>query len=231
MARKTGSFTYGADGRLSTITHPDATTIEYAYDTRGNLLSIQDERHSEPNTIYAYDALNRLESVTRKRTLVPGTDVVTLYDCDAQDNLTGVTDPNGNTTTYAYDDFGRLQKQTSPVTGVTSYSYDAAGNLLTTTDANSAITTRTYHDANGNRTSIGYPSASVVTYAFDFANRPFSAASGATTLVSSASYLPFGPLRALAFGNGTNQTFTHDARYLPLTQQVLAGATPLASCT
>jgi RHS repeat-associated protein len=316
VARKTEAFAYDAHGRLSTITHLDATTIAYAYDTRGNLVSVKDERHSVPNTIYTYDSLDRLESVTQKRTLEPGADVITSYDYDAQDNLTVVTDPNSNATSYAYDDFGRLQKQTSPVTGVTGYSYDQAGSLLTTTDANNATTTRTYdlmnrvltatsarsgqvtevvkwgyddltsasygrgrlasmsdpagvttykydrrgllrqesrlpapcksapltctssrstlvstygHDANGNRTSIGYPSAKVVTYGFDHANRPLSATSDATSLISSASYLPFGPLRTLVFGNGTSQTFTHDTRYLPLTHQVLTGSTPLAS--
>ena len=39
-------------------------------------------------------------------------------------------------------------------------------------------------DANGNRTRVTYPSSRVVTYTFDFADRPLSAVSGATTYVS-----------------------------------------------
>ena len=174
--------------------------------------------------------------------------MTTKYFYDVQDNLTKVTDPNNNDTTYTYDDFRRMQGQISTVTGTTTYSYDAAGNLLSSTDANSAVTARTYdaanriltatstrtgrateavvwtydnttvggygggrvgrvteptgttqysydrrgllktdrkavwdntfstlygYDANGNRTTIAYPSKRVVTYAYDFADRPF----------------------------------------------------------
>lgn len=148
VVRRTDSFGYDAAGRLTSITHPDATTVGYAYDTRGNLASVKDERHAAPNTLYTYDALNRLTAVTQKRTLVPGSDVVTGYVYDAQDDLTGVTDPNGNVTTNVFDDFGRMQKQVSPVTGTTTYAFDAAGNLLTSVDANGAATTRTYDLAN-----------------------------------------------------------------------------------
>jgi YD repeat-containing protein len=59
-------------------------------------------------------------------------------------NLIQVTDPNGNETTYVFDDFGEMIRQESPVTGVTTYAYDLAGNLLNTTDANGATTTRSY---------------------------------------------------------------------------------------
>lgn len=105
---------------------------------------MRDERHGAANTIYAYDFLNRLKTVTQKRTIVPGPDVLTQYAYDVQDNLNSVTDPNGNITTYAYDDFKRVQKQISPVSGTTSYTYSPAGNLLTSTDANAATTTRVY---------------------------------------------------------------------------------------
>ncbi|HEV7242491.1 MAG TPA: DUF6531 domain-containing protein, partial [Thermoanaerobaculia bacterium] len=144
VARKTDSFAYDAAARLTTITHPDATTVVHAYDTRGNLTSIKDERHSSANTIHGYDPLNRLTTVTQKRTILPGSDVVTAYAYDVQSNLTSVTDPNGNVTTYSFDDFGRMQKQVSAVTGTTTYTYDAAGNLTNSTDANGTITDRTY---------------------------------------------------------------------------------------
>ena len=82
-----------------------------------NLLTVQDERHTAANTLYAYDFLNRLKTVAQTQVLTPGPDVVTQYAYDLQDNLTAVTDPNSNVTTYAYDDFRRMQWQTCPVTG------------------------------------------------------------------------------------------------------------------
>ncbi len=148
--QRTESFKYDTHNRLSEIDHPvpAGSKILYAYDSRGNLTGVQDENHGAANTIYTYDELNRLKTVTQKQTLIPGPDIVTTYGYDAHDNLISVTDPNANTTNYAYDDFRRVQSQTSPVTGTTTYAYDQAGNLVNTTDANGATTKRTFDWAN-----------------------------------------------------------------------------------
>jgi YD repeat-containing protein len=134
--KRNESFKYDAHNRLSEVDHPtpSGSKILYGYDSRGNLTGVQDERHSTANTIYTYDFLNRLKTVTQKQTIAPGPDIVTQYGYDVADNPRAVTDPNGNLTTYAYDDFRRVQTQTSPVSGVNSYTYDAAGNLLTFND-------------------------------------------------------------------------------------------------
>ncbi len=303
--KRSDSFSYDSNNRLSSIVHPDAppTRIDYTYDSRGNLKDVKDERHTVANTLYAYDFVNRLKTVTQKQTLVPGPDIVTQYAYDVHDNLTSVTDPNGNQTTYLYDDFRRLQRQTSPVTGTTTYSYDEAGNLISSSDAATQprTTSRTYdvanrmltststqtgfptetvawtyddvtagnygqgraatmtdpsgsstyayerrgllrsegrtvetnpytqlygYDANGNRSSISYPSGRTVTYAFDFADRPSAASSGVTTYVSSATYAPFGPETSLAFGNGTTKTMSFDLRYRPTENKLVKDAPP-----
>ncbi|HEX7152530.1 MAG TPA: RHS repeat-associated core domain-containing protein [Thermoanaerobaculia bacterium] len=158
--RRSETFAYDTSGRLSTNTHPDSTFVAYTYDSRGNLTGVRDERHSSANTLNAYDFRNRLTSVTQKRTIISGSDIVTQYAYDDADNLVSVTDPKSSVTTYAYDDFGRMQTQTSPVTGTTSYTYDASGNNTSTTDANSATTTRTFDllnrvlTASSSRTSL-----------------------------------------------------------------------------
>jgi YD repeat-containing protein len=85
--------------------------------------------------------------------------------------------------------------------------------------AQSTYTTRYTYDADGNRTSVTYPSGNVVTYTFDYADRPYSAASGASTLVGSAAYLPFGPETQIAYGNGTTKTMLYDSRYRVLAEQ------------
>jgi hypothetical protein len=87
------------------------------------------------------------------------------------------------------------------------------------------------YDKEGNRNTITYPSGRVVDYSFDYADRPYSAASGATSYVTSASYLPFGPATQLVFGNGTTQTMQYDARYRPSENQLAAGMTSLADYT
>jgi len=165
--RRRESYTYDSNGRLARITHADATSIVYGYDGADDLTSVQDERHTTPNTLYAFDPAKRLSTVTQ--TLGTGS-VVTSYGYDIRDDLTAVTDPNGNSTSYVFDDFGRMLRQTSPVTGVTTYGYDPSGNLLSTTDANSATTTRAY-DALGRvlsaASSGGSGAAESVSWTYD----------------------------------------------------------------
>jgi RHS repeat-associated protein len=310
--QKTESFQYDTHNRLLEIDHPvpSGSKILYTYDSRANLKTVQDENHLSANTTYGYDSLNRLTSVTQTLAGAPAVSglcpasagtIVSCYGYDIQDNLKSVTDPNGNVTTYAYDDFRRMQSQVSPVSGTPNFVYDAAGNLTSSTDANSAVTTRTYdaanrllsassvrsgfntetvtytygdpdpaqltkyswgrlasmteqvgstqsgsttyayerrgllrkeaktiapntytlsygYDPNGNRSSITYPSGRVVTYAFDFADRPLSAASGATSYVSGAVYQPFGPESSLTYGTSPTtmtRTMAFDQRYRP----------------
>src|ERR1035437_6319429 len=184
--QRSDAFTYDTKNRLSAVTHPDSTHLNYAYDSRGNLLTVQDERHTAANTAYAYDFLNRLKTVTQHQTIVAGPDVVTQYGYDLQDNLISVTDPNANLTTYLYDDFRRMQTQTSPVSGVTSYSYDPAGNLLSSTDANTAATTRVY----------------------DAANRITSASSARTGFTTEATTWTYDSATAGAYGLGRLATMT-----------------------
>jgi YD repeat-containing protein len=127
---------------------------------------------------------------------------------------------------WTYDDpdplhygIGRLKTMTD-ATGPSpsaAYVYDRRGLLKSEVkriDA-STYTTSFGYDANGNRTSLTYPSGRIVTYAYDFADRPLSASSGATPIVSGAAYLPFGPLVSLTYGNGTTRTVAYDARYRP----------------
>jgi RHS repeat-associated protein len=301
---RSDAFQYDSFGRLSEIDHPDSSKIVYHYDGANNLLSVQDERHSTPNTFYAYDPANRLATVTQTLATAPSGQIATAYVYDLHGNLASVTDPNGNVTSYLYDDFGRMIKQTSPVTGVTTYTYDPAGDLTSTTDANGATTVRTYdslgrvvsavsscsremetvawsyddtsagpfsrgrvslmtdpsgstgysydrrglltsedrligatqymtrygHDADGDATLIGD-----IDYTYDLAGRPQTAALGcgpacATPLISSASYLPFGPETDMVFGNGSVQHRTYDSRYRMLTNQwTTANALPLSA--
>lgn len=144
VEKRRESFSYDSQARLQTVTHADGASIAYTYDRADRLAATRDENHTAPNTLYAYDPAGRLESVSQTLTAAPGGVIATRYTYDTNGNLTAVTDPNGNVTSYVYDDFGQMISQQSPVTGVTSSGYDSAGNLTRTTDANGATTVRTY---------------------------------------------------------------------------------------
>src|SRR5207302_2050965 len=84
------------------------------------------------------------------------------------------------------------------------------------------------YDSDGNRSSMTYPSGRIVTYSYDFAGRPLTAAAGATSFVSSATYLPFGPATQMVFGNGTTKTMTYDNRYRVLENKLTSATGVLA---
>lgn len=174
VEKRRESYVHDSFGRLTRTVHADDTSAGYEYDAAGNLTSVRDENHTSPNTRYRYDAGDRLVAV--EQTLAAAS-VVTRYEYDGDGNLRSVTDPNGNVTSYLYDDFGRMIRQTSPVTGVTEYSYDAAGNLITVVDANGATTARTYDALGRVSTSTSTsPTAPLehVAWTYDENSRPFS---------------------------------------------------------
>jgi RHS repeat-associated protein len=162
----TNSWTYAYDlaGRRISTTDAKDQTVLYAYDDAGQLIGI-DYPGSEPDvtfeydlngqriemtdglgaTIWTYDTLNRLISVTDalgktisyeydavgNRTELEYPDGKTVaYDYDDVNQLTGVTDWDNQNTNYGYDDAGRLDSVSLP-NGITSqYVYDDAGRLL-----------------------------------------------------------------------------------------------------
>ena len=149
IAKSITAFEYNGCQLTKVIRDPDPggtmSTTEYAYDCNGNLERTWDANHpsagqSEPATqLYAYDALNRLASVTTPE----GTTVTTGYSYDVQDHLASVTDAEGNTTTYTYSDRDLLTRQISPVSGTTDYTYNPHGELETETDERGITVTRT----------------------------------------------------------------------------------------
>ncbi|WP_243143427.1 RHS repeat domain-containing protein [Clostridium estertheticum] len=67
------------------------------------------------------------------------------YKYDARGNITGITEGNGNQTSYMLDDWGRITQIVTPEGGTEKYTYDYAGNIITTTDANGGTITYSYN--------------------------------------------------------------------------------------
>jgi len=105
---------------------PDDLDPIYTYDLNGNRISMIDPTGL---TTYAYDALNRLTSMTNNK---------------------------GQTTTFTYDALGRRTSMTHANGVVTNYTYDAASQLLTLAHQLGATTINSFsyaYDRVGNRTS------------------------------------------------------------------------------
>jgi RHS repeat-associated protein len=219
----TTSYTYDAHDNLASVTDPNGNITTYQYDDFGQL--VQQASPVTGTTTYSYDPAGNILTTTdaNSSTTTRTYDVSNRITASAS-SRSGVTE----TVNWTYDDAGtfgrgRLRTMTDP-TGSTTYAYDRRGLLLSEQKAigGATFTSRYQYDRNGNRTRMTYPSGRVVDYTFDYADRSYSATTGGTTLVSSASYLPFGPVVSTTYGNGTTKSVTYDNRYL-ITENKLTG--------
>jgi len=173
---------------------PEEAVTEYAYDCNGNLSQVWDPNHLRldpvtqaelPETaLYQYDAVDRLTSVTQPWGGSGGGFTVTTYEYDVQDHLVGVTDAEGNTTTYTYSDRDLLSHELTeafvdplatcspapacdPGCGCTAHTYDEHGALDTTLDARGVLVDRVV-DALDRVLGVDYPGAALdISYSYD----------------------------------------------------------------
>jgi RHS repeat-associated protein len=194
--------TYVRDGFGQVVqeTSPDRGTTVYTRDAAGNVISQMDARGVV--TQFTYDALNRVTSKTFPAG--PSEDVTYGYDATAGGNfgigrLTSVVGAVGSTA-FVYDARGNLIEERRSQGGqlyVTGYGYDLADRL----------------------TRIVYPSGRIVTYQRDSLGRVSAVetqdddVSPVVSLASNLTYLPFGPLASLDFGNGLGLALSYDQDY------------------
>jgi RHS repeat-associated protein len=195
----TYSFTFDNMGRLTGTTTSYAFltgrnfTTAYSYDAASNRTGFTDPESG--STIYAYDTLNRLQTLTPPAAISSGNFGFTY---DALSRRTQMTRPNGLKSVYAYDNLSRLlsvlhQSGTNTLDGA-AYAVDNAGNrtsrtpqpsgtaanfgydniyeLLSATQGGTTTESYTY-DAVGNRLS----SLNVSSYSYNSSNELTSAPS------------------------------------------------------
>jgi RHS repeat-associated protein len=163
--RLTLAWTHYPDGRIKSLTRPDATTTEYKYDGSGNPTEIItpygtirycDYREDRPagvilpggtETRFRYDRLLRITSIT---TTGPGGSVIQniSYNYDRHGNIIRKGTVGGDYA-YEYDALSRLARVRLNGEVIEAYSYDDAGNRLTSHIANNW----TY---GGNNRLLGY---------------------------------------------------------------------------
>jgi RHS repeat-associated protein len=165
--KRTQRQVFDSLGRLQQIrSASDDLVTAIGYDDNGNRISQTDysDLATSHTTTFLPDALNRTKQVT------DAANGITLYGYNFLDQLESVTDPKGLTTGYSVNALGDILQQQSPDTGVTDYSYDGAGNRKTQTDARGVLVTYGY-DALNRLTFVDYPgTAEDVSYDYDGTN-------------------------------------------------------------
>jgi RHS repeat-associated protein len=153
----TTEYEYDPLGRLTEITHPDATAyIIHRYCS--GISGITDENGLY--TEYEHDNINQ-----RTKIIHALAGYETEFGYDVNGNLTGLTDPKDQATAFEYYENNRLKRITYPEGAEESYTYNPVGTLATKTDANSVVTTYGYDDLH-QLTSITAPGLSIA-YTYD----------------------------------------------------------------
>lgn len=196
----TTSYVYDGFGRVIQETSPDRGSIIYILDKAGNRISQTDARGVVVNR--TFDRLNRVTAETYPAS--PTENIVYTYDATNGGNfgmgrLTGFTDETGSTT-LTYNERGDVISTGRTIAGTayaTGYTYDLADHIT-------GITYPSSHIINYSRDTLGRISG--VTY------RP-SFGGPVTTLATNLTYLAFGPLSGLRYGNGLTRTNVFDQDY------------------
>ena len=164
---------YDTLDRLTSETDVWGNTLTYGYDAQGNRTSLRDPDLVE--THYAFDELNRLETLTLEYG-TPSPQTVT-YEYLPNGLKDRVRNPNGTATTYGYDAASRMTSivHTGPSGVVSSYDYQYGpnGNRTQQIEQNAGRTETTLYDydlTNRLKTvtyEAGTAAASQVNYAYD----------------------------------------------------------------
>jgi RHS repeat-associated protein len=237
-------YSYNNLGRLTSIQNAAGKDTVYQYDTRGRLTLVTDPRGM--NSQYQFNELGQLIDLTsldtgvteytydlsgKRITQKNARNITVTYDYDEINRMTSETYPTASlNVTYGYDvganGIGKLTSMTD-AEGSSTYEYDTHGNRIKETRATNGqnYITRYAFDLNNRLTQITYPSGRTVDYTRNtlgqVTNVTMTPSGGSTqTINSNMSYLPFGALDDMSYGNGLNLDQTFDSDYR-LTDQVL----------
>jgi len=192
------TYYYNDDfGRKNQASSPDTGITDYLYDEAGNLIQRFDTK--ETVVSYTYDALNRMTAIQFPSD--PSQNISFTYDSPSVTNgigrLTGRVDPSGSYTFY-YDAQGNLNKEEKTISSI-------------------LYTTQYNYNKNNILTSIAYPTGRTITYTPDGVGRISQVSTtlngNPKTLASAITYLPYGRITGLTYGNGLSLTQGYDNQY------------------
>ena len=223
-----------ADDSIDTVTDQRLNPTLYVYNGFGDLIQI--DSPDTGVTVFEVDALGNVELKTDAN----GTATVYTYDLEGRVLTMSASAASGGggkgggkggggggatyQVTYAYDDatpgnfgLGRLASVSDP-SGATLFSYDDLGNVVeeTRTIAGIDYVTGYGYDRDSNPVSIAYPTGQVVEYVRDERGRVSAvslrqdATASPFELAREISYLPFGGIASLTFGNGVVVDYGYD---------------------
>lgn len=177
------TFTIDGEGYVTEITAPAPLgyKIRFTYDANRNVIMSETQNVDRTGavdsttpwieTVMTYDANGRLTS--RRTRISPTVTATTSYEYSGAGRLTKITSPEGNVTTFEWDERGLLFKATrgfgTADASTVQLDYDENGNRIRVTDGRGAVTTLDFdlHDRVQKLTNaLGH----YATYAYDLSS-------------------------------------------------------------
>ncbi|MBI1821017.1 MAG: IPT/TIG domain-containing protein [Nitrospirae bacterium] len=221
------NYTYAAN-RLTTVTDPNGGTTQFTYDSGSRISTITDARGITYLT-NVYDGNDRVI----RQTQADGGIFQFSYDLTGSVVVqTHVTDPDGNTSVYRFNNmqyvsqstdplgqstqinraFGTnlLSSTTDPLGSVTSYTYDSNGNIGSLTDALGNVTQYSYEPVFNKPTQITDALGQVRTMGYD-SNGNMTSVTDSMGNTTTMTYNSFGKLLTVTDALGQVTTYGYDA--------------------
>ncbi|MFY9619573.1 MAG: RHS repeat-associated core domain-containing protein [Pyrinomonadaceae bacterium] len=154
---------FDALGRVTTVTTPDNAMMVTSYS--GNTLTVSDQAGKQRKSVT--DGLGRLAQVVEAPN-DPNFHYLTIYAYDALDDLLTITQGTQTPRSFTYDSLKRPTSTWNPESGTISYQYDNNGNVIQKTDARGIVTSFLPYDALNRPTTKNYSDGTPsVTYSYD----------------------------------------------------------------
>jgi RHS repeat-associated protein len=191
----TKTYSYDDFDRITEIRYPDRTTDTYKYQV---LSLVEWKDRIDQVTKYEYNSLQQLIEVIDPEAR---TTQYSYCECGA---LTGLTDGNGNTTTFIRDGEDRVVQKIYPDNSMANFGYDFGGRLSSMVDAKNQTTSYQY-GVDNLLTQVTYASPTPsVSFTYDAYARVASMVDGVGT--TNYSYVPAGQLGALQLATEAKPT-------------------------
>jgi RHS repeat-associated protein len=218
------SFARDSQQRITRITDPLGQTLIYAYNTAGDLESVEDQ--AENTTSFVYDNNHLLLDIVnpigvravRNEYDEDGRLIATIdadgrrieidHDLDAQAETT--RDRFGNVTVHYYDNAGNVTRKIDALTHEWRWTYDSRGNELTATDALGRVAHRSYDSMNNVLTSTD-ADGDWVTFTRNSRGQVLTSRDSLGRIITNT-YDGAGNLRTTTDGEGKLTTYSYNTR-------------------
>jgi RHS repeat-associated protein len=169
---ETTQYTYTLTDKVAVVTDPLGSTTTTAYDAADRIQTVTQQVTAVQNRqrTYSYDSVGRRYQVADTSAGTPGT-VLETHTYTPNGKEQRFTDANNHIITYVYDGLDRLDHAAYPDQTIESYQYDSTGNVLLKITRSGQTIGFSYDALNRVLTKTPQGGMGPITYGYDLTGR------------------------------------------------------------